>query len=336
MATKLTKKQQSFINKVKAVQLRLSPSETVNDMTVNQVSTQLNVIHREAIGKAPGDIYTGDIVMFNRSDEELLALSISLTPYQPGTGDPSPTNIRPISGYSAVEVTRTGKNLLNVTATSRTYNGITMTVNEDGTITANGTATPTASFYLCDLTDAFSEGTYVLNGCPSGGTVGGYDLRMYQGSSGFAYDRGDGATFTGRSNVRAGLVVNNGKTVNNLTFKPMIRLASISDPTYEPYKSDTYPITLPQTVYGGTVNVLTGEIISSWAMIDSYAGEPLPGKWLSDRDVYTAGATPTTGAQVCYELAEPVRLQAAGTDVALLSGYNTIWSDAGTVEAIIL
>lgn len=344
MATKLTKKQQSFINKVKAVQLRLSPTETVNDMTVNQVSTQLNVIHREAIGKAPGDVFSGNIVAFDRRDKELLALSVNLTPYQPGTGDPSSTNIRPISGYDAVTVTRTGKNVLPYPyyQTTRTANGVTFTDNGDGTITADGTATATTYFY-CHRDTAqhapfLETGEYIMTGCPQGGSYAGYS--MYIHIDGQArYDYGSGRPFSVDEDGKETSVViqiANGATVNNVTFRPMIRLASNADSAYEPYEGAAYPVTLPQTVYGGSVNVLTGEIISTWAMIASYDGESLPGKWISDRDVYTAGATPTTGAQVCYELGEPVRLQAAGNDVTLLDGYNTIWSDAGSIEAIIL
>lgn len=38
-------------------------------------------------------------------------LTLSLSPHQEGSGDPSPDNVRPISGYTDVTVTRAGKNL---------------------------------------------------------------------------------------------------------------------------------------------------------------------------------------------------------------------------------
>ena len=56
-------------------------------------------------------------------------------------------------------------------------------------------------------------------------------------------------------------------------------------------------------VYGGDMSFTTGVLTSRWACIDSYNGEELPGEWISDRDVYTSGATPTIGAQVVYRLA---------------------------------
>lgn len=50
-------------------------------------------------------------------------------------------------------------------------------------------------------------------------------------------------------------------------------------------------------VYGGSINVATG-VLKARPYYESYAGETLVGPWVSDRDVYSAGATPTTGAFV--------------------------------------
>lgn len=52
-----------------------------------------------------------------------------------------------------------------------------------------------------------------------------------------------------------------GATANGAVFKPMIRLASTTDSTFEPYQGQKYSITFPSnvgTVYGGTLNVTTG------------------------------------------------------------------------------
>lgn len=58
-------------------------------------------------------------------------------------------------------------------------------------------------------------------------------------------------------------------------------------------------------VWSGEINTGAGEIISRSAEIASYAGEHLPGPWISSLDAYTPGATPTIGAQVVYELPDP-------------------------------
>ena len=41
-------------------------------------------------------------------------LTVTITPTQSGSGDPSPSNVRPISGVSSVSVTRTGENVKNL------------------------------------------------------------------------------------------------------------------------------------------------------------------------------------------------------------------------------
>lgn len=173
-------------------------------------------------------------------------------------------NICPITGYDSVEVTRTGKNLLGVTATTQTINGVTFTVNDDGTVNVNGTATANAVFTLNSYD--FDGTAVILNGCPDGGSVSTFKLDAF-GASGLSEDIGSGVTIStsGTRNVR--IVVFSGATVSNKLFKPMIRLASITDSTYEPYQSQTVEVTLNDTTYGGTLNVTTGELVVDRAMV---------------------------------------------------------------------
>ena len=103
-------------------------------------------------------------------------------------------------------------------------------------------------------------------------------------------------------------------------------------PATDAADGDTYTITFPSsagTVYGGTLDVTTGKLTVDRAQISSYAGETLPGAWISDRDVYAAGATPTTGAQVVYELATPITYTLTPQQIALLRGNNNVWADTG-------
>ena len=96
---------------------------------------------------------------------------------------------------------------------------------------------------------------------------------------------------------------------------------------YEPKYTAT--IDLGRTVYGGTLDVTTGLLTVTHGNIASYNGESLPGKWISSIDVYSAGGTPTTGAQVVYELATPQTYQLTPTEVDLLLGDNNVWADTG-------
>ena len=127
------------------------------------------------------------------------------------------------------------KNLLHTTAKSQTVNGVTFTVNDDGSVTANGTATNAMAFPIGDV--ALSAGSYKLSGCPSGGSTGTYYLYSTLTDGTKNLDKGNSVpvntTTDTNSLIQIGIM--SGITFNNLTFYPMIRLASDSDDTYEPY-----------------------------------------------------------------------------------------------------
>lgn len=138
------------------------------------------------------------------------------------------------------------KNLLRNTATSQTINGVTFTVNADGSVTANGTATATINAFWLYQGDFNLEPNkeYILSGCPSGGSSITYLLTISTWKSGgtYANDTGNGVTINGSDyqykqspSLRSGIYIVNGTTVNNITFYPMLRLASDPDDTYQPY-----------------------------------------------------------------------------------------------------
>lgn len=119
------------------------------------------------------------------------------------------------------------------------------------------------------------------------------------------------------------------------TFRLQLEKTS-SATSWEPYVGSTYSIAFPSaagTVYGGTLDLTKRKLMVDRANIASYAGETLPGKWISDRDVYAVGTNPTTGAQVVYELATPVTYDIDPVAaIALLRGHNTLWADCGSTD----
>ena len=68
-------------------------------------------------------------------------------PYCGGKASPSPDYPQDVHGISTSKIP-TGSNLLKITATNETKNGVTFTVNNDGTITANGTASANITYYI--------------------------------------------------------------------------------------------------------------------------------------------------------------------------------------------
>lgn len=139
------------------------------------------------------------------------------------------------TGKYEIEVKNTGKNLLNNTASTTTIYGVTFTKNEDGSVICNGTATNTVNTYKI-ATTTLQPGTYTLSGCPSGGSTSTFRITEVGGNPD---DRGSGKTFTVSQETTYNwyIQIYKGNVCNNLIFKPMIRLSSIIDDTYETYKS---------------------------------------------------------------------------------------------------
>lgn len=115
---------------------------------------------------------------------------------------------------------------------------------------------------------------------------------------------------------------------------------------YEYWKPGDDPMVIPPSVgvlwesqesyCSGIYDLLHGGFIQTHGYIESYDGETLPGMWYSSMDVYSAGATPTIGAEVVYELEEPEIKQGAGTlewGNADQYGYFKVLAGFSTVTA---
>ena len=123
---------------------------------------------------------------------------------------------------------------------STTINGITFTTNADGSVTANGTATADASY---NMVVALPPNTsFILSGCPSGGSTSTYNIFAIETDSFTqAYrDTGNGAEFNTGSYTEWSFRIRvvSGQTVNDLTFYPMVRSTAVSDSEYAPYTDD--------------------------------------------------------------------------------------------------
>ena len=131
------------------------------------------------------------------------------------------------------------KNAVNAAAVSgQTTNGITWTVNaEQGTITANGTATGNSFFYLWAVgTNAEYAYPTRLTGSPAGGSAATHELQAAIGSTVY-HDYGSGTEIPVGTIRYITCCVRNGCTVSNLVFRPMLCPAAIQpDPAqYVPY-----------------------------------------------------------------------------------------------------
>ena len=257
-----------------------------------------------------------------------LGVKVSWEPVQEGSGDPSPENIRPIKGRDSVKVERCGENLLNIKPFNKlTENGITFEYVPDGGIHISGTATANTDgpvFPVWHLPPGKYYGLNIVKGVVASCVVQRNGKPLWLASKGIFEILAGDVTKYWYALVEAGTTVDE-------TIYPYIVPGTTAPTTYTPYIGQTNTLTLPETVYGGTLDVETGVVTVEYGHIASYAGEPLPGEWISDRDVYAPDATPTTGVQVAYKLAEPRTIQLTPQQITVLSGVNTIYTDADGV-----
>ena len=241
-----------------------------------------------------------------------LNVKATFSPKQAGSGDPSPENVRPITGWDEVTVTRCGKNLLDISLPHSFSTDDSTKFSLDLDLTGTFAFSAQIDFTEPGIT-SIALFSFVVDGTEqyiSSGNING------------------GKILTGHLSKLSLINWSNSEgTINE------IQLEVGSTPTlYEPYQGNDYTLTLPETIYGGTVDAVTGAGSKTWGYIASYNGESLPGEWISDRDVYSAGATPTTGAQVAYKLATPEPFQATGNQpLPAVAGLNTVYTDGDSL-----
>lgn len=187
-------------------------------------------------GMAPGIVCEAageTVVVSDASNQALRGLRIFGRSTQDGV--PSPDAPVEIKSVEDPEIKVCGKNMVKHETKSQQVNGITFITNSDGSITANGTATENAVFILSGSRTKVPAGTYVLSGCPKGGSYTTYAMACTE----LGIDYGDGIvkTFEEETTLETFYpVIYKGVTVDNITFYPMLEVASIKSDSYEKYK----------------------------------------------------------------------------------------------------
>lgn len=114
---------------------------------------------------------------------------------------------------------------------TKTENGITFTVNSDGSITANGTTTVNPSIFNVAKI-SLNAGTYALRSFVNVANAG--ICQFYIDIPSEPNDRtGNGVTFTLQDDIvnkNVNIIVNPSQTVNNLIFRPMLNAGTTAKP----------------------------------------------------------------------------------------------------------
>lgn len=208
-----------------------------------------------------------------------LGITASWEPTQEGTGDPSPENIRPIKGRDSVAVMRYGANLFDYEKFKQVKcvggtavfenNGVTVTANKNDCYTAHTKSDgfpddcripvkpgETITFSWEESTNTPGTVRIFPNGKASGG---GYVNNASKKS--LSYTATEGVSFIA---YRFG-VLNAGDTISYRNIQCTI---GAEVPTvYTPYTGDTTTLTLPETIYGGSVDAVNGNGEEEWKFL---------------------------------------------------------------------
>lgn len=169
-------------------------------------------------------------------------------------------NIRPISGREAVIVERCGENLIKYPAAGKT-NGIEITV--DGSkLTVKGTCPSGTSIK--------SDAVY----CPDGKYTLSSDVLIPAGAYISAYIKIEKLLLNKDHRKATGKLSGNVQILLYLeagTYDFAVQVSLVPGTTapsvYTPYRGDTLDLALPSTVYGGTVDAVTGEGAETWKLV---------------------------------------------------------------------
>lgn len=183
--------------------------------------------------------------------EKIKSLIIDINPVQEGSGDPSPDNIRPITGWTGANITHHGKNIAQYWQNAY--------IGADGSI-------KTGSTY------AMSKPVFVQNGRPIAvsNTAGDYQgIAVFSDSSleNMIYRLANTAsTYTASQDCYVVCWFNkvySEYTESNFVDRGVQIEYNYSPTNYEPYSHDEYDIEFPSeagTVYGGKLDLVNGDL----------------------------------------------------------------------------
>lgn len=180
------------------------------------------------------------------ADAPMKSLKVAIEPVQEGSGDPSPTNVRPILGWDEVDVTRSGKNLFDIS--QLVVGGIT----NDGDNISNTNFRRSPYIFV-------KKGTYEASRLIHSQWWKLYYYKNDENKTPIAFgfnnqtNASNTITFTEDVYVRLGF-----DYIPTEADEIMFTLGSESTYTTYDANSTTYTIDLGGTRYGGEVDVVSG------------------------------------------------------------------------------
>ena len=243
-----------------AVRAELAEQSEAHDTDIAAVRAELGSL--AAFDPQPFTA-SGGLIQVQTYEGAPLECVTTFEPVQASSGDPSPDNIRPISGRTSAKLTRCGKNLFPSSYATYTVNGMTAVEANDGVLISG---TPTAAYAsVIEYNIKLAPGIYTISGGtgPSEATYAQIGIHRADGTREYVYNRsfevyGDEISLI--CIVQAGATPT---AMTNYLVQPQIELGSTAT-DYEPYQGDTYEVDFGETVYGGRLDWTTGVLTVEW------------------------------------------------------------------------
>ena len=212
----------------------------------------------------PTDTAQGAVANFKTSlTLPLVSHNVTIEPQQAGTGDPSPSNPRAISGWSAVNGSRTGKNFFDKNAkdTEKGYLD-NQYLKNDGTLAGNN------NYYVSEYMPVNEGESLTLSNLTGySQSIAYYDANKNYLSAN-AYFNATVKTITTPADC---CFIRFSVPKANADIVQIER--SDTDTAYESYTGTSFTRAFlddnddPVTVYGGSVNLTTGEGVITWKAV---------------------------------------------------------------------
>lgn len=212
------------------------------------------------------------VVLTNMREGQSLDITASWELTQEGEGNPSPDNIRPITGRDSIMVERCGENIVNIPIDT-VVNGVNVKQEADGryylkgTLINDGFSLPmknielppgTYSVKIANLNNVVITLRKVVNGSTSAwikttDNIGGKTGKLTERTT-ISF-----AMYGSANLLKAGMEIDG-------YMELMLVANSVQPDTYIPYQGDALELQLPSTIYGGNLN-LNGNGQQEWALL---------------------------------------------------------------------
>lgn len=228
---------------------------------INENKSSIDTLIDFVYGQLPVNSASGSIANFNTSLAlPLVSCKAQIVASQSGSGTPSPSNPRAISGYDSIMIVHTGKNLFDKTNSSTILQGYL--AKSDDTYYISTGSNVYIAFVKCK-----PNTTYTVSKLAGSRFIIGYTTELPEvGVTYYGYIAGSSSSSltitTGNDAKYIVAYFYNGSYPDAHTYDDYLNSLQIETgstaTTYEAYNGETKTIALGQTVYGGSVDAVWG------------------------------------------------------------------------------